>query len=155
MTEITYRLAASGDAGVLYDMLRLLAHDLGKEHEFSGSREALLKYGFSETPAFEAIIAWRGEEPLGFILYFYEFSTWRGAPGIYVQDLYVKQEARGLGLGHRLTCAAMALAKKREAVYMRLMVHGDNQAGFGFYNAIGFKAVEGETVMLLEMKDID
>ncbi|WP_417318617.1 GNAT family N-acetyltransferase [Emcibacter sp.] len=154
MTAIILKRAEKKDAGVLIEMLSQLSRDLNKEYKFSGSVEALEKFGFSDAPAFEAIIAWRDGEALGFILYFYEFSTWRGAPGIYVQDLFVKAEARGLGLGESLTTAAIKRGKEKEAVYMRLMVHGSNEAGFGFYNATGFKAVEGETTMLMEFEDI-
>ena len=155
MTAITLKLAEKKDAAVLFDMLHQLSRDLEKENEFFGSVAALEKFGFSDAPAFEAIIAWRGEEALGFVLYFFEFSSWRGAPGIYVQDLFVRAEARGLGLGEKLTSAAIARGKEKEAVYMRLMVHESNDSGFGFYNARGFTAVEGENIMLLEFEGSD
>ena len=150
MSEISLKPATKDDVQVLFDLLSRLARELGKDDEFDGSPKALEKYGFASPPAFEAIIAWRDQEPLGMILYFFEFSTWRGKPGIFVQDFYVRPDARGLGLGRKLTAAAAAAGAAKGATYMELAVHDDNDSGLGFYQANGFVPVEGETVMLLD-----
>lgn len=155
MDNINLSVAEKKDASVLFDFLKQLAHGLGKEKDFKGSIEAIAKFGFGTPPAFEAIIAWQGNTPLGFILYFYEFSTWRGLPGIYVQDLFVTSKARGLGLGGRLTSEAIARGKKREATYMRLAVHEGNDLGSKFYQAMGFEAITNETIFLLEGQAFD
>lgn len=155
MKIITLKIAEKEEAPILCGLLKNLARDLGKENEFSGSAEAIEKFGFSSSPAFEAIIAWQGETAVGFILFFYEFSTWRGQPGVYVQDLFVASQARGLGLGERLTYAAVERAKERGVTYMRLAVHNGNEGGFGFYKAMGFEAVTDETTLLLEGEAFD
>lgn len=150
MSGVRLAKAGPGDAPVLFDLLQQLARDLGKEQDFRGSLASLVAYGFASPPAFEAIIAWRGNTPLGFILFFSEFSTWRGSPGIYVQDLFVSAQARGCGLGEQLTAAAIAQGRQRGASYMRLSVHSGNAQGFGFYQALGFRPASNETVLVLE-----
>jgi len=155
MSEISLKHATKEDAQVLHDLLSKLASELGKRDEFRGSAEALEAYGFAAPPAFDAIIAWRGDEALGLILYFFEFSTWRGTPGVYVQDFYVSPSARGLGLGQKLTSAAAHAGAGRGATYMRLAVHDGNDAGMGFYKATGFMQVDDETTMLLDGHDFE
>ena len=155
MPELRLSKAGSDDAPVLFDLLQQLARDLGKEQEFRGSLASLVVYGFASPPAFEAIIAWRGTVPLGFILYFSEFSTWRGSPGIYVQDLFVSAEARGTGLGQKLTAAAIEQGRQQGASYMRLSVHGGNEEAFGFYRSLGFRPASNETTLVLEGAPFD
>jgi len=155
MSELRLSKAGSDDAPVLFDLLQQLARDLGKEQEFRGSLASLVAYGFASTPAFEAIIAWRGKTPLGFILFFREFSTWRGSPGIYVQDLFVSAEARGAGLGQKLTAAAIEQGRQHGASYMRLSVHGGNEQAFRFYRSLGFKPASNETTLVLEGAPFD
>jgi ribosomal protein S18 acetylase RimI-like enzyme len=150
MSELRLCKAGAEDAPVLFDLLQRLARDLGKEQEFRGSLASLVDYGFASTPAFEAIIAWRGKTPLGFILYFSEFSTWRGSPGIYVQDLFVSAEARGAGVGQKLIAAVIEQGRQQGASYMRLSVHGGNERAFRFYRSLGFKPASNETTLVLE-----
>ncbi|MEE4146616.1 MAG: GNAT family N-acetyltransferase [Halieaceae bacterium] len=155
MPDVRLTKASSDDAPVLFELLQQLAHDLGKEQEFRGSLASLLAYGFTSPAAFEAIIAWRGKNPLGFILFFSEFSTWRGSPGIYVQDLFVAAEARGCGLAAKLTAAAVEQGRRHGASYMRLSVHNSNEQAFGFYQALGFRPAANETVLVLEGERFD
>ncbi len=151
MSDVTFRLAEKKDAVVIYELLLQMARDLEKEKLFAGSFKAIEGSGFSDPPAFEAIIAWRGDIALGLILYFYEFSTWRGASGIYVQDIFVDASARGLGLANRLTSAAVKRgSSERGATYMRLAVHNGNDSAFAFYEAMGFEVIDDETMLKLE-----
>ncbi len=151
MSSTSFKIAEKNDAPIIFAMLTRMAKDLGKEHEFKGSLDSLEKMGFTDQPAFEAIIAWRGNEAVGFILYFYEYSTWTARCGMYVQDLYVDAEHRGKGLAARIVSAAVKQGEvDKGASYMELAVHKDNHTGFGFYRAMGFETVEGEMVMKLD-----
>jgi len=151
MVDIILKKAQSSDAPMLLDLLQQMAVDLNKEHSFKGTVGAIEAAGFSESPVFEAIIAWREGIAIGFILYFYEFSSWRGKTGVYVQDLFVNSSARGLGLAKRLTKSAAEQGyKERNTQYMRLAVHNHNVNGFGFYQALGFQSVKDETIFTLE-----
>jgi ribosomal protein S18 acetylase RimI-like enzyme len=155
MSELSLRQASADDAPVLFGLLQQLARDLGKEQEFHGSLASLVAHGFASPAAFEAIIAWHGKTPMGFILFFNEFSTWRGSPGIYVQDLFVSAKARGLGLGQKLTAAAIERGRQNGATYMRLSVHHGNERAFGFYQALGFSPASDVTSLVLEGAGFD
>ncbi|MFC3051581.1 GNAT family N-acetyltransferase [Kordiimonas pumila] len=142
--------ATAEDVGVIQQMLVELACALGKPGGYKGTPESLLKYGFSNKPAFEVMLAYSQGMPVGLVLYFFEFSTWRSKPGIYVQDLYVADSARGLGVGRRLTAAAIQRAAAQGATYMRLSVHASNREAAAFYKAVGFTEAADECMMVLE-----
>lgn len=150
MNDVELKIVEKKDVSILYELLKELAIDLGKSHEFKSSVQDIEKFGFSQPPSFEAIMAWHNDQPIGLILFFYEFSTWRGTPGLYVQDLFVSAQARTMGLGKKLISAAIARGQERGATYMRLALHEGNEAGLGFYKSIGFEAVSGETTLKLE-----
>ncbi|MGA8261337.1 MAG: GNAT family N-acetyltransferase [Arenicellales bacterium] len=147
--EITIQAARPEDAPAIHAMLRALSTALDREDELQSSPEDIARYGFGGTPAFETIIARRGGEPVGLALFFFEFSTWRGRPGVYVQDLYVAAGMRGTGTGRGLLAAVAERAAARGAVYMRLSIHSGNAEGAGFYERLGFEA-SNEKILVLE-----
>jgi GNAT superfamily N-acetyltransferase len=147
--EITIGLARREDAPAIHAMLCALSVTLDKAEEVQSSPEDIARYGFGEHPAFETMIARKKGVPVGFALFFFEFSTWRGRPGVYVQDLYVAAGMRGTGLGRRLLGAVAARAGLRDAIYMRLSVHAGNDEGTGFYERLGFEAPH-EQILVLE-----
>ena len=155
MAKIEFKVATIEDAPVIFSLLEKLSQDLDKENEFSGSVKALEKYGFSEPSAFEAILASQNNKPLGLILFFYEFSTWRGKPGLFIQDLYVSPKARGLGLGAGLIKEAIKRGQLKDVVYVDLAVHNSNTDTFGFYENIGFIEINDKKTFLLEGKPFD
>jgi ribosomal protein S18 acetylase RimI-like enzyme len=145
---IAITVATRADAPALHTMLRALGAALHRTDEVTSSADDIARYGFGDTPAFEALIARRDDEPVGFVLYFYEFSTWRGRRGVYVQDLYVSDDLRGSGLGRQLLAEVAARAATRDARYMRLSVHGGNDHGLGFYERLGFEAPNEQPLVL-------
>lgn len=95
---------------------------------------------------FEALIAEQGGNPIGFCLYFPSFSSWRGEPGVYVQDLYVAEAARGTGLGRRLLAETAHRMRGQGARYLRLSVSSHNAAAREFYHASGLAHAEDECI---------
>lgn len=148
MKEISIRRATVEDVPVIHRLLCELEKTLGATAKIKRQAEDLLKFGFSETPCFEALIAWRGGEPVGLALFFREFSSWLGSPGVYVQDLYVSPAVRGSGLGSMLMQAVYDRARDWAAAYCKLMVHADNEAAIAFYRRLGFRVVKGEHVLI-------
>ena len=90
------------------------------------------RYGFDARPRFEAILAFAGEQAVGLAVFFYEFSTWRGLPGVYVQDLYVAPGVRGRGVGRQLIDAVQSRAAEWGGRYVKLSVYDANPGALGF-----------------------
>jgi ribosomal protein S18 acetylase RimI-like enzyme len=140
--------ASHDDAPAIHALLRALAFALNRPYDVKSTPDDIARYGFGPSPAFETILARRGGRPVGLVLYFYEFSTWRGCPGVYIQDLYVDGELRGTGLGRQLLAAVAARASERQSTYMRLSVDVGNDEGLGFYGRLGFNAPNEQTLVL-------
>jgi ribosomal protein S18 acetylase RimI-like enzyme len=145
-TDIGIRLATADDAASIHGMIVDLAKATGPRQKVTSRPEHFLRHGSGERPAFEAYIAERAGKALGLCLFFYSFSSWRGELGVYVQDLYVAEEARGCGLGRRLIAETVRLAKARGATYLRLSVARENTAAQEFYRAIGMSESEDECI---------
>lgn len=146
--EIEIGGATRDDAPAIHALLRALAVALHRPHDVQSTPDDIARYGFGPSPAFETVIARRDGEAVGLVLYFYEFSTWRGCPGVYIQDLYVDASLRGSGLGRKLLAAVAARAAQRRTRYMRLSVDVGNDEGLGFYGRLGFTAPHEQTLVL-------
>ncbi|TXH96152.1 MAG: GNAT family N-acetyltransferase [Pseudorhodobacter sp.] len=130
-------------------ILRYLADMAAEAGETTGSTaESLLAHGFGPTPRFHGLIA-ESDAPLGMILYFPEYSTWRGEMGLFVQDVYVAPAGRGQGLGRQLLAAAMAAADWQPQ-FLTLMVAHVNQNARDFYAALGLTLRDEADQLILE-----
>jgi ribosomal protein S18 acetylase RimI-like enzyme len=147
---IRYRAATAQDVGVLRAMLQALSDHDGGSYAV-GSEAGLLQHGFGARPLFWAVIA-ESDIPLGMVIYYPDYSTHRGAPGVYVQDIYVSDAARGLGLGRGLLAAMMDL-QDWNADFITLGVSEDNDLANGFYARIGFRN-RGYQMMILDGKEL-
>jgi ribosomal protein S18 acetylase RimI-like enzyme len=127
-------------------MLRGLAVAVGETHKLVSTVDDIRTFGFGSSPLFHALLAEAGEETVGLCLYFFTFSTWLGTPGIYVQDLYIAESARGTGLGRRLLAGAAAAGSENGADHLRLSVYEDNDSAQQFYRAIGMKHRDDEHI---------
>jgi GNAT superfamily N-acetyltransferase len=104
---------------------------------------------FGAQPAAYALVAEAGDEVVGFALYFRNFSTWNGVPGIYLEDLYVKPEHRGGGHGKALLSALAALAVERGYARLEWAVLDWNQPSIAFYRSLGAVPLDEWTVYRL------
>ena len=146
---IEIRAARREDAAVVHRLLLGLASALGKPEGIRSSVADIERFGFGERPRFEAVLAFDKSEAVGLAVYFYEFSTWRGQPGVYVQDLYVAPSARGQGLGRELIQAVRQRAAEQGARYVKLTVYDRNPEALAFYHGIGFESCEDELPLVL------
>lgn len=143
----TIRKAGPADAGLLDRLLVAFAAEAGAP-DAKRSTPADLVTGMAATPPhFQALIAAKGGEAAGLCVWFPWFSTWRGAAGVYVQDLYVVPAARRSGLARRLLVAAMRELRPPGASFIRLGVDASNAVGLGFYQRLGFSRLQGEQVL--------
>lgn len=156
MNGITIRRAERSDAERVHAALRQLSADMGDSH--AASLDDVIRHGFSELPAFMALLAIRKADgrTLGVLQASPVFSTTRGGSGLYVSDLWVDGEARGAGVGERLLAASLELAPESwRPVFLRLAVYGGNADARRFYERLGFKARENETVFDLTSPALD
>lgn len=148
-----YRAAKVADVPVLQAMLAELA-----QHEGGGtvgSVAALTEHGFGARPLFQAVLAEADSAdapccgpPCGMAIYYPDFSTHRGQPGVYVQDLFVARSTRGAGVGRGLLACVMR-TQDWGAQYLTLGVSPDNAMAVAFYSRIGFRA-RGYRFMILD-----
>ncbi|MBK9064514.1 MAG: GNAT family N-acetyltransferase [Acidobacteria bacterium] len=103
----------------------------------------LEKHLFGPRPYAEAIVAEAGGEVIGFALFFHNYSTWLTRPGLYLEDLYVKPERRGLGAGKALLVRLAQIAVSRGCGRMEWSVLTWNEPAIGFYKALGAVPMEG------------
>ena len=134
-TDTTVRFARPEDAETIIEFVRGLAvFERESPDRVHLTPEAILRDGFGERPVFEALIAEQSGRAVGFALFFPHYSTWEGAPGLYVEDLYVADEARGSGAGHALLVALARIAQERGWARLDLSVLDWNPAR-AFYEA--------------------
>lgn len=133
---ITYRRATPSDVPALHGLLQALADHDGAGQV--GSQDSLRTHGFGPRPLFSAVLAEDGPQAVGMILFYPDYSTHRGLPGLYVQDFYILPQARGRGVGRRLLAAAMA-AQDWGATYMTLGVDPGNAEARAIYARLGFR----------------
>jgi len=150
MMRAAIRPAVAADAERLHAALARIALHLGTPEKFLARPDDYLRHGFGDAPLFRALIAEEGAETLGVAVFFPEFSTMRGRPGVYLQDLWVAETARGSGLGPRLLAAVSRAAARWEASYMKLAAHIDNPGAARFYRRLGFALDAGEQVFVID-----
>src|SRR5882724_2676589 len=139
MAAITLRIAVAEDVGILLGLVRELALYEKMPDAVVATEADLLRHGFGPERRFEALLALVDGEPAGFALFFPDFSTWRGRPGLFLEDLYVREWARGRAVGRRLMARLAAIALERDWPALHFNVLDWNPAR-GFYRRLGIEA---------------
>lgn len=149
---IKIRLARREDAPALHAMITEIAKATMCEDKITSSPDDLARDGFGPNPAFEALIATADDIPVGMCLFFPSYSTFRGRPGLYIQDLYVAPNQRGGGFAKRLVGAVAKHAQTTGKTYIRLSVDAENMVGQRFYEKLGMRHAEDEKIYVLDGK---
>jgi GNAT superfamily N-acetyltransferase len=131
------REAAASDAETIVRLVRALADFEGLAHEVRMTAADVLRDGFGPQPRFECLLAEIDGEAVGLALFFHNYSTFEGRPGLYVEDLYLAEAARGRGIGRQLLTRLAQIAIERECARLDLGVLHWNLAR-GFYERLGF-----------------
>jgi GNAT superfamily N-acetyltransferase len=138
MPSIRIRPAEASDAPTIVRLVRELAAYEGLLDQVRLSEADVVRDGFGERPRFACLLAEVDGAAAGFALYFEDYSTFEGRPGIFVEDLYVCEAARGLGVGQQLLARLACIALEDDHRRLDLMVLNWNPAR-GFYDRLGFK----------------
>ena len=154
ITDFQIRSARVDDVPIILQLIRDLATYERAPDEVTATEEQLLDVLFGERPAAEVLLAFEGKLPVGFAVYFYNFSTWLGRPGLYLEDLFVKPEKRGKGYGRALLERLAQIAKERGCGRMEWAVLDWNEPAIQFYRKLGAQPMDEWTVFRLTEEGI-
>ncbi|HEY1301274.1 MAG TPA: GNAT family N-acetyltransferase [Stellaceae bacterium] len=136
MSDIAIRFAEAEDCALILEFVRELAAYEKASDAVVATEDDLRRWGFGPNPHFEVLIAFVGDAPVGFALFLPDFSTWRGRPGIFLEDLFVREAARGKGVGRALLARLARIALERDMGALHFNVLDWNPAR-GFYHRLG------------------
>lgn len=143
------RNATAQDAPLMLDFIRKLAEYEREPKAVIATERDLIRDGFGSSPRFRCLIAeWDGS-PAGFAFFHYNYSTWRGQPGLYLEDLFVLTEMRGKGIGRALLQRLAQIALDEHCYGLRWMVLEWNTPAIKFYDSIGAELLDEWETMLL------
>jgi GNAT superfamily N-acetyltransferase len=131
------RTGTEEDAPVIFSLIKELAEYEHLAHEVVASVDDIRRTLFGERPFAETLIGEYGGLPISFALFFYNFSTFMGKPGIYLEDLYVQPEHRGKGFGSKMLAHIAALAKERNCGRFEWSVLNWNIPAIRTYEKLG------------------
>jgi len=146
---LSIRPATPADAALMLDLIRGLAEYEREPKAVIATEADLVRHGFGPAPKYRCLIAeWHGK-PIGFALFHYNFSTWRGQPGLYLEDLFVYPDMRGKGAGKALLQRLAQIALEEHCYGLRWMVLEWNDPALKFYESLGAELLGDWETMLL------
>jgi GNAT superfamily N-acetyltransferase len=138
--------ATVNDVPVILSFIKKLAEYEKMAHEVRATEEGLRQTLFGERRYAEVVIGYYRGEPVGFALFFHNYSTFLGKPGIYLEDLFVDERRRGKGFGKALLVHLARLAKERDCGRLEWSVLDWNEPSINFYKSLGATPMDDWTV---------
>jgi GNAT superfamily N-acetyltransferase len=138
----TIRAAVPGDVPLILEFIRALAAFEREPDAVTATEADLLRDGFGPQPYYHCLIAEQDGKPAGFAFYCFNYSTWTGRPGLYLEDLFVHPEFRGLGIGKALLARVAAIAQEKGCPRLQWEVLDWNTPAVDFYAALGAKFLD-------------
>jgi GNAT superfamily N-acetyltransferase len=139
MSKISIRQATQEDTSLLLNFVHGLAREEKAEHEVETSREQLTKTLFGKNSTTHAAICEFDGVPIGHAVYFFNYSTWQGKNGLYIEDLFILEEYRNLGAGKQIIKHLASLALKKDCGRMEWSVLDWNMPAIKFYESLEAK----------------
>ena len=149
MPELTIKAATIDDIPVILSFIKKLADYEKLSHAVTATEDGLCKVLFGARSYAETVIAYHENHPVGFALFFHNFSTFLGKPGIYLEDLFVDVEQRGKGYGKALLAHLAKLAQERNCGRLEWSVLNWNEPSIRFYESLGAVPMNEWTVYRL------
>jgi GNAT superfamily N-acetyltransferase len=144
--ELTIRSATEHDVPLILELIKALADYEKMADEVVATKEGLREALFGPHPGAEVVIAYAGADAAGFALFFHNFSTFVGRRGLYLEDLFVKPEWRGHGVGKALLTHLARLAVERGCGRFEWSVLDWNEPAIQFYERLGARPLDGWTI---------
>lgn len=147
--KLKIRFADVGDTKTILQLIKALSIYEKLSHEFINTEVLIKKYVFEEKKFAEVLIAEYDDKAVGFALFFHNYSTFVGKPGIYLEDLFVLPEMRGKGIGKKLFLELVRIAKNRDCGRVEWSVLNWNTPAIEFYKNLGAVPMDEWTVYRL------
>jgi GNAT superfamily N-acetyltransferase len=147
---LVIRPAIKADAGLILRFVRELAEYEREAHAVKATVADLERDGFDVEPKFHAVIAEWNSKPAGFALFFYNYSTWEGRPGLYLEDLFVRPEFRQKGIGKSLLVHVARIAIRENCARFQWQVLNWNTPSIQFYESLGARMMKEWLTMRVE-----
>jgi GNAT superfamily N-acetyltransferase len=141
--------ATESDVALILSFIKELAEYERLPHMVEATEKLLREALSGERPSAEVRIGYYADAPVGYALFFHNFSTFKGRRGLYLEDLYVKPEMRGKGFGRLLLAHLARVARERECARMEWSVLDWNEPAIRFYKSLGAAAMDDWTVFRL------
>jgi GNAT superfamily N-acetyltransferase len=142
----TIRTATPVDVSLILEFIRALAAYEREPDAVTATEADLLRDGFGPEPYYHCLIAehddGNGSRPAGFAFYFFNYSTWVGRPGLYLEDLFVNPEFRGLGIGKALLARVAVIAQEKNCSRLQWQVLDWNTPAIDFYASMGVEFMD-------------
>lgn len=149
------RTATEADVPLILSLIKELAEYERLAHEVSATEDLLRESLFGERQVAEALLGYHEGDPAGFALFFHNFSTFLGRSGIYLEDLYVKPELRGRGVGRAMLVYLAKLARERNCGRLEWSVLNWNEPAIRLYRGIGALPMDEWTVYRLTGESLE
>src|SRR5437016_4173648 len=149
------RPATVADVPVILELIRALATYERAPNDVTATEKRLVEVLFGEKPAAEVLLAFENETAVGFAVFFHNFSTWLGRPGLYLQDLFVKPEHRGKGYGRALLIHLAKIARDRNCGRFEWAVLDWNEPAIQFYRKLGAVSMTEWTIFRMTGDALD
>jgi len=140
--NFTIRPATIIDVPIILQLIRDLATYERAPNQVTATETQLIDVLFGEKSVAEVLLAFEDEIPIGFAVFFHNFSTWLGRPGLYLEDLFVKPETRGKGYGRALLIHLAKIARDRGCGRMEWAVLDWNEPAIQFYKSLGAQPLD-------------
>ena len=144
--EFLIRQATSDDCELILQFVRDLAEYEKLAHQVVATEEQIRDHLFGDQPKAEVLIGDFQGRPVGFALFFHNFSTFLGQPGVYLEDLFVNPDDRGHGFGKALLTCLAKIAVERNCGRLEWSVLDWNQPAIEFYHSLGAESMQGWTI---------
>ncbi|NCQ18488.1 MAG: GNAT family N-acetyltransferase [Ignavibacteria bacterium CG_4_8_14_3_um_filter_37_9] len=157
-SELSIRQAAEEDIPRILSFIKKIAAYEKLSHEVIATEDILRKSLFGEKPGAEVVFGYVENEPVAYAVYFYNFSTFIGKKGLYLEDLFVLPELRGKGVGKKMLLYLVQKAMDEKCGRMEWAVLDWNEPAINFYRSLGAKAMDEWTTFRLDeeaLKKID
>lgn len=156
MTEnFEIKFATKNDSGIILELIKEIAAYEKLADQVEATEAQIINHLFSEKNYAECIIGFENNIPIGFALFFHNFSTFVSRPGIYLEDLFVKEKYRGKGYGKKLLLSLVKIADERNCGRVEWSVLNWNKPAIDFYEGIGAIPMNEWTVYRLNQEAIN